>query len=134
MPIRKISRGATRAYTTGVKTIGKTTNAFMKPVTRKMTKIVRKTPLVGRPAALAVSVPRKITKAAIAAGLAIPKAAGRIATTGRNVFSRVMLDPLLAMGAGSPLVVLGLSPSGKLKRITAKKSAKKPAKKSRARK
>ena len=128
MPIKRLARGATRVYSTGVKTVGNTANAFMKPVTKGVKKIVRKTPLVGRPAALAVSVPRKMTKAAVAAGLAIPKAAGRVAATGRNVFSRVMLDPLLAMGASSPIVVLGLSASGKPKRITAKK---KPAKKSR---
>lgn len=133
MSMRKISS----AYKTGITTTGNTVNFFMKPVTRNMTKLVRKTPLVGRPAALAVKVPRKITKAAVASGLAIPRAAGRIAATGRNVFSHVMLDPLLAMGEGSPLIILGLSPSGKRKRITAKKSAKKPAKKakkSRARK
>lgn len=129
MPIKRLARGATRAYSTGVKTVGKTTNAFMKPATMKMKKIVRKAPLVGRPASLAVSVPRKITRAAVAAGLAIPKAAGRVASTGRNVFSRVMLDPLLAMGAGQPLVVLGLSSNGTVKKP--KRIAKKSAKKSR---
>lgn len=111
----------TRAYRTGVKTVGNTANAFMKPVTRKMS-IVRKAPLIGRPAALAVKVPRKITKAAVAAGLAVPTVAERIATTGRNVISHVILDPLFAMGAGSPLVVLGLSPSGKPKRKPKRKS------------
>lgn len=127
MPIRELSRGARRAYTKGVKKVGNTVNAFiMKPVTRKMTGIAKKT-RVGRYAAPAFSVPRKLTKAAVATGLAIPRAVGRVATTGRDVLSHVMLDPLLAMGAGSPLVILGLSPSGEPK-------SRKPVKKLRAKK
>jgi len=136
MPVkaaRNVARGATRVYTTGLKTIGKTTNALMKPVTRSMTKIAKKAPVVGGRKGLLpkmVSIPRRVTGAAVAAGLAVPRAAGRIAGTGVEVIRRAMFDPLIAMGGGAPLVVLGLSPSGKPKRITGKKSAKK----SRARK
>jgi len=123
--MKRLARGATRVYSTGVKTVGKTANAFMKPVTKGVKKIVRKAPLIGRPAALAVSVPRRVTRAAVAAGLALPRAAGTIAGTGFKVVKHAMLDPVLAMGVGSPLVALGLSPSGRPKRITGKKSAKK---------
>lgn len=130
---RKAVKGARKAYNTGVKTVGQTMNGVMKPLTRSMTRVARKAPVVGGRKGLlpaVVGVPRRVTRAAIAAGLAVPTVAGRVGGTGVKVVRHTVLDPLHALGASSPLVVLGLSPSGKPKRMTRKK----PAKKSRARK
>lgn len=124
MPIRKVAKGAKTTYKRGVRLAGNTVNAFMKPTTKTVRSVTKRVPVIGRPLTRLAGVPRRVTQGATSMIISLPRAAGRAAGHGFTVTKHAMFDPLLALGAGAPLVALGLSPSGKPKRITQKKKPK----------
>ena len=129
MSIRKIARRAKKTYGGGVRLAANTVNTVMKPTTKALRLVAKRAPVAGRPLTHLAGVPRRFTRGATNVIIALPNAAGRVTGTGFKVAKHAMLDPLLALGAGPPLVALGLSPSGKPKRITQKKKPKSRGKK-----
>ena len=118
MSIRKITKGATRTYKSGVGLVGNTVNLVMKPATKMMTRVTKRVPVVGRSLTRMAGVPRRVTRGTTSMIIALPRTTGSVA--------HAMFDPLLAMG---------LSPSGKPKRISQKpKSRGKKKPKSRGKK
>lgn len=121
---RTATRGATNLYKKSIRTMGNTANVFMKPTTKFMSSTARKVPVIGGVLHSAARAPRRITRAAVAAGLSVPRVAKGAAGTSMKVM-HAMLDPVLSPA----LVVMGLSPSGRPGRsITVKKSPKKTSK------
>uniref|UniRef100_A0A6C0J0K5 Uncharacterized protein n=1 Tax=viral metagenome TaxID=1070528 RepID=A0A6C0J0K5_9ZZZZ len=115
MPITKIAKRAKKTYRTGVKFAGNTVNAVVRPTTRALRKVTKRVPVVGRHLNGLAGLPRQVSRGGTSFFLALPNAVGAVAGTGLKVAKHTMFDPLLA---------LGLSSSGKPKRITQKKKPK----------
>lgn len=96
--VKGVVKGAKKVYKGTTKYAGRTVNRVMRPVTRVTKRVVRRIPLIGGPLSVVAGLPRKVTRAGTKVVIALPRAAGRVANTGRQVIMRSLSDPLLATG------------------------------------
>ena len=125
MPFKVATTKAKKTYNRTVKGVGGTLNRrIMKPSTDILASVVRNAPVVGRPLKKLARAPRAVTQAGTGLVLAIPKAAGTVASTGFKVAGEVVKTPFLALGAGDPLAKLGLLSKSKPKKKKASRRRK----------
>ena len=100
----KIANGAKRTYNKGTQLAGRAVNRVMKPGTKMLTSVTKKVPLVGRSLTRLATMPRRFTRGATSIMMVlpqavgrIPRAVGRIGSTGFDVTKHTILDIPRAM-------------------------------------